>query len=340
MAYFPVAVPSGDFTPGAQAALEFAAATLNATWEQAQTKFADLEAKIADLSSWLDPSAPPVMTASSTAGVTVPEPSVTIPTSVDTGDVMATFDSKYLELVQLLVDKFELFQATYFPNDATVYAAVETWISDAMANPEVGLPAAVASQIWGDDQARILSDKSRATDALVQQFAARRYPLPPGALANATLQIEQKAQDAMAESSRKVAITSVEQMRFIIDKAIGLRPAAMNATIEYIKALASGPDMASRLIGVGYDAQSKLISAVSQFYGARTDAYKLSSSVAQHNTDLAQEASKVNLQSELTMIEAKLKALLTEAEAIARIAASMFNNLHASTGTGYSVNGT
>ena len=37
------------------------------------------------------------------------------------------------------------------------------------------------------------------------------------------------------------------------------------------------------------------------------------------------------------MIENKLKALLTEIQAFAQIATSLFNNLHASSGTGYNV---
>lgn len=333
----PISVTPGDYTPGARTTLEFAAAVINATWEQANLKYADFEVKMANIGSWLNPSSPPAMTSATTAAPTVVEPSVTIPATVDTADILDTFDTKYNELVTLLVNKFTAFQNTYFPNDATTYAAAEAWIEGAIANPASGLPASVAAQIWEDDRSRILADKTRAQDAVFQTFAARRFPLPSGAAANAVLQVEQKAQDALAESSRKVAVMSVEQMRFVIDKAISMRQSAMQAAVQYIQALASGPDMASRVVGIGYDAQSKLISAVSQFYGARTEAVKLTTMVTQHNTDLSQEAAKANLQAELTIIEAKLKALLGEAQAIAQMATSMFNNLHADAGTRYNV---
>ena len=39
----------------------------------------------------------------------------------------------------------------------------------------------------------------------------------------------------------------------------------------------------------------------------------------------------------MTIIEDRLKALLTEIQAFAQIATSLFNNLHASSGTGYNV---
>jgi hypothetical protein len=337
MPYLPVTVTPGNYTPGAQTTLDFAASVINATWEQANLKYTDFEVKIANLGSWLDPASPPTMSASSTAPATVAEPVVSIPENIDTANILNVFDTQYQALVAMLVSKFTTFQADYFPNDATTYAVAESWIGEALANPAVGLPDAVAGQIWGDDQARILGDKGRATDALLQQFAARRYPLPPGAVAAATLQLERKAQDEIAESSRKVAILSVEQMRFVIEKALSMRGAAMSSALEYIKALVSAPDISSRMTGVGYDAQAKLISAASQFYNARTEARKLTAMMEQHNTDLAQEAVKANLQAELTIIEDKLKALLAEAQATAQMATSMFNNLHADAGTKYAV---
>ena len=40
------------------------------------------------------------------------------------------------------------------------------------------------------------------------------------------------------------------------------------------------------------------------------------------------------------MIENRLKALLTECQALAQMVTSLFNNVHASAGTSYSVSGT
>ena len=164
-----------------------------------------------------------------------------------------------------------------------------------------------------------------------------RYPIPPGALAAGVAQIQEKAQDEIAESSRKVAVLSVEQMKFAVEKLLGLRQAAMTSAVDYIKALASGPDMASRLVNVGYDAQSKLISSVASYYNARTAAAELNYKAKQHNADLTQDAGKENLKSKLQITQDKVEALLAEAKALAQMATSMYNNLHANAGTGYSV---
>lgn len=230
--------------------------------------------------------------------------------------------------MQLLSDKFVAFRSAYFPDESAAYTAAEDWLQASIAN-DAGLPADVASQVWEEDRSRILADAQRASDEVLAQFSTKRFPLPPGAAASAVLQIQQKSQDAIAESSRKVAVMSIENLRFAVEKTLNLRQLAMGATIEYIKALASGPDMASRLINVGYDAQSKLIGAVSQFYSARTDAAKLNYTAVQHNADLAIEASKLNQASDLTLIEDRLKALLAEAQSLAQMATSLYNNLHA-----------
>ena len=315
------------------AATKIVGAVINATWNEALGTKAEFADKItAVLSGFLNTTNTPYVTAGTIAVPSIAEPNINIPSSVDNTDVMSVFDTKYLELVGMLQQKMVDFRTTYFPDESDAYIAAETWLKDAIANPEAGLPPAIVAQIWGDDQARILGDKTRAQDAVVAQFAARRFPLPPDVAANAVLQIEQKAQDELSESSRKVAILSVELQRFNVENILKLRQLAMSSAVDYIKALASGPDMASRLVGVGYDAQSKLISSASQFYNSRIAAAEMANKVGQFNKGLELEAAGKNQAADLSLIEDKIKALLTETQAIAQMATSLFNNLHASVG--------
>jgi hypothetical protein len=232
--------------------------------------------------------------ASDASATAIVEPVIDIPLSQSAADMLDTFDVKYGELIDVLASKFVAFRAAYFPDEQNAYLAAEDWLQAAVANPNAGLPPAVVSQIWGDDHARITADKQRAQASLEATFASRRFPLPPGVLASASIQLEQKAQDEMAESSRKVAILSAELQKFNIEKLLGLRQSAMGSTIEYVKALASGPDIASRVIGIGYDAESKFISSVSQFYGARIQAAESYNKIALANKANALEASKAS----------------------------------------------
>lgn len=333
----PLTVFPGTYTPGAETALNNAVQVINEAWGQANTKTVAFEAKIAAATTgFLDVTGAPHITEDVATSATVIEPTVDIPPSADVTDVMTLFDTKYLELVALLSDKFVAFRTAYFPDDGAAYAQVEDWLQAALAS-NTGIPAAVQAQLLTDDSDRINADAARAADSVLQSFAARRFPLPPGAAAGAVLQIQQKAQTEIATSSRKITVASVEQLKWTVEKLIGLRQLAMSSAIDYIKALASGPDMASKLVNVGYDAQSKLISAASQFYGVRAEVAKISNQVSQFNVSTALQADEKNQSADLTLIEDKLKALLTEAQAFAQMATSLYNNLHASAGTGYTV---
>lgn len=327
----------GSPTPGVNlyqlpnASMQVLEDIINATWSEGQTTKADFSAKIATaLSGFLDITAAPHISAGTVTVPTISEPSVTIPTSVTVDDVYSKWSTEYLNLATWLDGKFTTFRNTYFPDENVAYTACEDWLQAAIANPDAGLPPAVAAQIWGDDAARILSDKTRAQDAVIAQFASRRFPLPPDAAASAVLQIEQKAQDEMAESSRKVAIMSVEMQKFNVESLLKLRDIAMRDAVEYVKALVSAPEMTSRLSNIGYDAQSKLISSVSSYYGARTEATKVMSAVAQYNNSTALDAAVKNQMADLTMIEDKLKALLAEAQSIAQMTTALFNNINVS----------
>ena len=310
--------------------MRVAEALINATWNEAQVNKTAFTAKLtAALSTWLDSATSPHVTAGTISAPGITEPNVTIPTAIDTSNIMSTYDTKYLELVAMLVAKFNDFRTTYFPDENNAYLEAENWLQAAIANPS-GLPPTVLSQLLADEYARITGDKQRAQDSALAQFAARRFPLPPGAANSMVMQIEQKAQDELAEASRKLTALSVEMQKFNVEKLLGLRGMAMDSAIKYISALASGPDMASKVIGVGYDAQSKLISAASSFYNARIQAAEVTSKVAQYNNSTQLEAAVKNQVADLQMIENKLKGLLTEAQSLAQMSTALYNNLNVS----------
>ena len=338
-----ITITPGNYTPGAQSSLDAMASVINAAWDLGNTKYDDYEAKVAaltdEVTGWLSTQAAPHVTAGTVTVPPITEPPVDIPATQSADDIYQDFAAEYTKIILELSTQFTTFRSTYFPDEQAAYSAAEDWLQAAIAN-DSGLPAAVAAQILTDDKDRIVTDAARAADTVLAQFASRRFPLPPGPATAATIEIQQKAQDEIAASSRKIMIGSVEQLRWVVEKTLGLRQMAMGAAVDYIKALASGPDIASRLVSVGYDAQSKLISAASQFYNSRTAAAELTAKVGQFNVGTALQADEKNQAADMTMIENRLKALLTECQALAQMVTSLFNNVHASAGTSYSVNGT
>ncbi len=302
---------------------------INATWNEGLTTKEEFSAKIATaLSGFLDLTAAPHVTAGSVTVPTITAPAVDIPASVTISDIYDQWATEYIEVATWLDGKHDGYLTARFPSEQTGFAKLQSYLNAAIDNPEVGMPQAVADQIWADDRDRIVKDGARASAEVLATFAAKGFALPPGAAASAVLQIAQNTQDKISESSRKVAITSVELQKYTLDLLMKVRAMADSDTAEYTKALASAPEVASRLANIGYDAQSKLISSASQFYSADTNAKEVMSKVAQYNNSTALEAAVKNQGSDLAMIENKLKAMLAEAAAIAQMCTGFINNLH------------
>jgi hypothetical protein len=331
----------GNYSPGAESSLAILTGIINASWKYGIDKTSTFETLIENITDpvhgWLSSLSAPKVTGGAVSSPHIIEPAVNIPASAEAGDVFAMYDSKYLELVELLVGKFVEFRAMYSPNAQGNYTAADAWLPAAPDTPETALPPGVVEQLLTEDRDRILIEASRASDAVLAEFAARRFPLPPGAAAAAVLQLQQQAQGEIAASSRKIVITSIERMQWCIQQALALRQLAMDAAVKYITALASGPEMASRLVNIGYDAQSKLISAAAAFYNARSNAAETVAKIEQFNVGTALDAAKANQASELKLIEDRLRALLAECQALAQQATSLFNNLHAQAGSSYGI---
>ena len=78
---------------------------------------------------------------------------------------------------------------------------------------------------------------------------------------------------------------SVDLQKFNVESILKLRQVSMSSVVDYIKALASGPDIASKMTNVGYDIQTKLISAASQFFSARANAAEVVARAASMDAD-------------------------------------------------------
>ena len=314
---------------------EIVNATLDRCWAQGSTFASAFAAKSSAAIGALgtdvgthDPLAPQVIVLP-----TVLEPTVDIPSSLSADDVVNYFMANYPTIMNDLANRFADFITTYFGDDAAFNAA-RTWIANAITNPEDNppLPTAVANQIWEDDRARIRDDATAKIAEVTTTWAAKRFPLPPGAAANQVLRIQQGAQSELAKSSRAVAAKSADmaydKIKFAVEKALDLKKLAIMAAGDYIKALTSGLDVSSRMTGLGYDAQTKLISAASQFYSARADVAKISVDVDKSNINADIERDKVLQQTGVARMGSKVQLLLADAQVTAQVATSLYNNMH------------
>lgn len=102
------------------------------------------------------------------------------------------------------------------------------------------------------------------------------------------------------------------------------------AAAKFVATMATAPDIASKLIGIGIDAQSKLISSASQFYAADANAKEMISKVQQYNNSILLDADTKNQAAELEVIKLRADAMARYLQSLGQQATSLFNNLHAS----------
>lgn len=350
MAYdLPITISDGDFsdpasglgtTPLGKIAVRFSEAVINTAWTKAEAAANAATTKSTNISADIDAIiATPGdyhVTAGSVGVPVVTAPNVNIPASIDTSTILATFDAQYPNIATFLKAQADYIVATYFPSDAALYDAADSWLATAIADG--GIPDAVKAQIIGEADAIVIEEKLRAQDAVVASFSARRFPLTPDVAAAAVLQIEQKAQDQMAETARKIAIFSVENMKWAIDKVKELRGLALTSMVQYAQAIGKGAvDTSASITGLGYGEQAKLISAAASFYGADTNAKEMMSKVAQFNVSLELEGAVKNQAANIELVNQKIKALLADMQSTMQTATALYNNLHASAGTTLSV---
>lgn len=294
--------------------------------------------------------APTVSPAALGFDLTAIEPLVNIPQQAE-GASLAKFHELSGAVIDQLAGLFRGYITTYFPDETPYLTKAQEWIVKALTTGGTGMSAQVEAQIWERDRARILKDAARAEDEALTVWAARGYPLPPGAAAHTVRLIQQDAQDKIAQASRDVAIKQaeleVENVKFAVQQAIGLYGAAMQAATEYIRALSIGPNSAMQVVPSVTDSQSRLISAAADYYRARISVDELRLRAQQPNAEFAQRAHEKTADLAMEDIKTRVGAAVSAAQSLGTQAASALNSLHASasvsgsgsTSVGYSYQG-
>ena len=262
------------------------------------------------------------------------EPPVTIPTNA-AGVDGALYDSAYGKIITDLSGKFAGFFAEYFPNECDYLQEAQVKLCE-MLEGGSGIPAHIENQIWQRDRSRVLEDVSRARDDVLATFAARGFPLPPGAAVHTMRLAEVDANNKIAQQSRDVAIKHVdiliENIKFAIQQALDYRIKGIQAAGEYIKVLALGPEIAMKLATSAAGAQAQLISAASQYYRNRIAVEELKLDAAKFNADARNEAGMNDVKEFSNRLRARVETLSAAARAAGDQAAAALNAVHASAG--------
>lgn len=307
---------------------------INQAWTKAVSLSADLESRLDAAQTAISSTTGLTVTTPTPLG-TITEPTVDIPLEAQ-GPDLTLFNSYNNAIFDKLVAALAGYITEYFPADAATFAAAEAWLYDEIVNGGSGVNATIEAQVWERDRSRIVGDATRAADEAVAMWAGKRFPIPTGALQYQTMQIQQKMQDELAKSSRETAIKAwemeKEMVKFAIENALKARQIALTTAGDYIKALASSQNMAYQLVMGKSQAQNGLIQAAAAFYNARTNAMDVVQKSKLANAQIDADVGKANLSSSTHLITKRADVAVAAADAVAREAAAMLNNLHTSVG--------
>ena len=261
----------------------------------------------------------------------VPVPDVEIPRLAE-GASLEMFDDWWSGIIDKLAGLYAGYMDRYFPNDCEYLKHAQQWICDAITKGGTGLNPVVEGQIWERDRGRILREAGRAEQEAVSAFAARGFPLPPGALNGALIRIQADTRDKLAQASRDVAIkqaeTEIENVRFAVQQAIDLYGTAIGAAKDYMMAMAGSANSPVQLLPSVTDSQSRLISAASDYYRSRIAAKELQLKAAIPNAEYRQQANSKNLDARVQSIKNSVDAAVEAAKALSVQAAALLNSLH------------
>ena len=264
---------------------------------------------------------------------TATAPAVNIPSSADgANDVL--FNSSRDAMLAQLKEAFVSFFATYFPSESTMYNSARDWVAKALTQGGTGLAPHIEAQIWQRDRARLIAEGERAEREVMANWASRGFPLPPGAAAHQVSTVRQDLRNKLSDASRDIAIKQaqmeIENVRFAVQTAIEHRINALNAAVNYIKALADVNDVAIRLASSKTDAQARLISAASEYFRARISFDELRFRAVSLNAELRLKSQQVDVDSFNKSVDRVTSASVAAAEMLGRQAAAALSSMHAS----------
>ena len=322
-----------DFTGGPAAVV---ADVFNIAWDKAQSLSSSTEQGFARAIE-MGVDAPTMTPARIDYSSSVIEPTVNIPINAEGASV-----ERFEEFSGMVIDKlaglFGGFMTEFFPNECGYLQKAQQWICDALTNGGTGIKPHVENQIWQRDRARVLADVKRAGDELLAAFAARGFPLPPGAATHAMHLTQFDGQNKIAQASRDVAIKQVEieieNVRFAVESAISLYGSAIAAASDYIKALSIGPTAAMQVVPSVTDSQSRLIGAASEYYRARIAVKELELRATLPNAEMDQAARAKRGDWQIALVHARVRAAMAAAQGLSSQAAAALNGLHASASIG------
>jgi hypothetical protein len=247
-------------------------------------------------------------------------------------DATLTYESQRDRLIALLSDKLADFFTTYYPLAADAFDEATNWLVNTITVGGTGISPAVEDQIWQRGRDRIIADGARVESQTLNEFAARGLTLPSGAMASRLQEVRFEQLTKTQELSRDVAIKQadleVENLKFAVDLAVKSRMQAVGVAVDYIRALMSGADTASRVALLNADAKARLVSATADLYRARLSRDEIAMRIPLANASNLVQQNGIGTDGFYKGVGARVQAAAAAAESYGRVASAALASLN------------
>ena len=256
---------------------------------------------------------------------TLPDP---ISGGTDLGFVFNTEAANaFAALAPDYLSKFTNYIDTYFPDvDGCIKANSDNWICDTIANGGTGIPAAIQNAIWQRAREAIAKDVAAQRDNAYTEYAGRGFSVPAGALTYRLMQIDQQAIDKSAEVARETAIKNIEieieNIRFVVERAVQLRLGAVQAAINYALAYLKAYDSATERGKAVVAGRAQYWNTINAYYDAFARIEALDIEVKKGNIGAAQYDNDLFVKAASQSTRYKVEAALAAAQSLGSAAAA------------------
>lgn len=258
-------------------------------------------------------------------------------TPIRISEAQSLFDTNVQGVRDKLVRDFSDFLAEYF-GSLPEFDAAQSWLQRALTSGGTGIAPAIEQQLFERERSRLLNEASRSEEEILTTWSARRFPLPPGAATAQLTRLRKETDDKIASAAREVAVQAatleIENVRFAVGQAVTLKMSAINAAGEYIRTLATAPQVGVQLTTGLVDAQARIASTLTSFYQAQIAAAEVPLRAQTTNAELLQRTAEANQRSAVEAMGQRVQATLSAAQSLGTQAAAALNSLHAQAGIG------
>lgn len=208
-------------------------------------------------------------------------------------------------LIGELDDRVDKWLSKYFPSINGQFQNVpEDYLVQVISGTKpYGDHKTVFDLVWQQARDRVYRTARSEARTLEQNFSARGFTLPAGALLDALTQSEQRATDAVTNVVREQAIKDLDIKTDLLKHAVGiaaqLKAGILDTSAEFFKAYYSTYSLGNDTARIKADAYRSFYSALSQYYDVEVswEQLRLRAAEAEANIALGNDRNSVSLYS-------------------------------------------